>query len=87
MAEIFIKPDNQTKRARAIYGEKFYKDDLIKMEVNTKEKTIKYYKNDKDLGIAIYNINFKNNIKYNLAISMDFKSDCVKLINFKVEKI
>ena len=34
------------------YGEKFGIGDIITMEVDTRNKTIKFYKNDKDLGFV-----------------------------------
>ena len=86
--EIFSMSDDKTKRALCCgtkYGEQFYANDIIKMEVNTKEKTIRYYKNGKDLGIAVNDINFKNNIRYNLAVVMGAKNDCIQLIDFKMK--
>ena len=62
-------------------------NDIIKMELNTKDKTLKYYINDKDQGIAFKNIAFKNKI-FNLAIGFLSRStESVQLIDFIQRKI
>eukprot|EP01084_Bolivina_argentea_P297083 511742_1 len=40
------------------YGESFKTGDIIKMELDTMNRTLRYYKNDKDLGIAFHDIVF-----------------------------
>ena len=57
------------------------KCDLIKMELNTKNKTIKYYKNWENEGIGFKNIDFGNKI-CNLAISIG-DEESIKLIDFE----
>ena len=69
------------------YAKEFCSGDIIKIEVNTKYKTIKYNINDKDFGIACNNINFENNTKYNFVVSMYEKDDCVELVDFKITNI
>ena len=43
----------------------------IKMELNMDNKTLKYYVNGKDQGIAFKNICFNNDEKYSMFISLD----------------
>eukprot|EP01084_Bolivina_argentea_P319735 554589_1 len=57
--------------------------DIIKMELNIKNKTLKYYLNDKDLGIAFKNINM--NYKYCLAISFASKGIQIQIVDFQNE--
>ena len=56
------------------------------MQLNVKNKTLQYWVNDKDQGIAFQNIDFSDNIKYNLAISAYGYRDCVKINSFKCIK-
>lgn len=56
-------------------------DDIIKMEVNTKNKSIKYFINDIEQGIAFKNIKFKGMI-FNLAVSF-YMDESLQLIDFK----
>ena len=57
------------------------KGDTIKMELNVVDKTLKFYINDKDQGIAFKHIDFTDNKRYNMAVMLT-KSK-VKLINFQ----
>eukprot|EP01084_Bolivina_argentea_P285526 489659_1 len=65
-----------------LYGYMFYNRFIIKMEINTKQKTLKYYTNGIDEGIAFQDINFKNTT-YHLAITMQDKNDSVQIIKFQ----
>ena len=49
------------------FGQSFKENDIISMELNTMNKTLKFYKNDKSQGIAFTNIPTK--YKYYLAVS------------------
>eukprot|EP01084_Bolivina_argentea_P301892 520972_1 len=59
--------------------------DIIEMRINVKNKTLKYYSNDKDFGIAFNNIDM--NRQYCLAISVGFsyKADQIQIIDFQNE--
>ena len=69
--------DNRDK-----YGYVFKNNDIIKMILNIKQKTISFY-HHKDIGIAFENIDFTENKKYNMAVSMYGKHDSVQLLDFQ----
>ena len=56
--ETYIDVDNDDRwgayysNHKSKYGEKFGVGDIITMQVNTRSKRIKFYKNDKDLGFV-----------------------------------
>ena len=52
------------------------------MELNIINKNLRYFKNNKDLGIAFENIDFDKK-EYHLAISMYSCKDSIKLTNFE----
>ena len=54
----------------------------IKMELNMDDKTLKYYVNGNDQGIAFKNICFNKDQKYSMFISMDEKMT-VKISDYK----
>ena len=56
----------------------------VKMELNMDDKTLKYYVNGKDQGIAFQNICFENDEKYSMCISLD-EPMSVRLLDFKHE--
>ena len=66
----------------------FDEGDTIKMEINTKLHTIKYFKNDKELGIVFKNdpkfINFDE--KYCMAI-LAANNISIQLLHFKQNTI
>ena len=63
------------------YGEKFtFRDTKVGMEIDIKNKTLRYYLNDEDQGIALDDIDFKEK-EYYLAITLDEKAH-VKLLDF-----
>lgn len=57
-------------------------DNLIRMELNVKNKTIKYYMNGVDFGIAWNDIDFST--KYSLCISLLKLDASVKLEKFEI---
>ena len=57
----------------------------IKMELNTKTKTLKFYVDNKDQGIAFYGIDFGR--KYNMAVFMYAQFDSVQLLDFQIDSI
>ena len=65
------------------YGENFGKDDIIMMELNLKNESIQFYKNDKSQGIASKNIVKNNNTRYKLMISLYAKKDSIQIVNFQ----
>eukprot|EP01084_Bolivina_argentea_P258630 436109_1 len=50
------------------YGQSINDCDEIKMELNVKCRTLKFYINDCDQGIAFDDIDFKNDIQYYMAV-------------------
>ena len=58
------------------------KDNQVKMELNMDDKTLKYYVNGEDQGIAFDNICFDNDQHYSMCISLD-EPMSVQLIDFK----
>lgn len=58
-------------------------NDIIKMELNTFQNTLRYYVNDYDLGIAFDNIDFYFNRKYFMAVSMRDYGQILKLLSFE----
>ena len=57
--------------------------DVITMEVNTKEKHIKYFINDKDYGVAFKDIDFNDNeFKMGVHVEMRGTDYKIKLIEF-----
>ena len=57
-------------------------NDILRMEVDVPNKTIKYILNDKDTGIAFKDINLKGNQFY-LAISSEEGGESVQLLDFQ----
>ena len=54
----------------------------VKMELNMDEKTIRYYVNDEDQGVAFKDICFRNDEEYKMCISFD-ESVTVQLRNYQ----
>ena len=54
----------------------------VSMELNTKQKTLRYFVNGKDQGIAIHDVIFDNNQRYVAAISTD-NDVKIKLVRFE----
>ena len=65
------------------YGKLWEASDTIKMELNTNKKTLKFYVNNVDQGIAFDEVDFENNTKYNMAIFLYQKNDSIQLIDFQ----
>ena len=61
------------------YGKIYRKGDIIKMEFNVPKRTLLYYKNGVNLGIAFNDIIFENDEKYNMVVSMYEIGDSVQL--------
>eukprot|EP01084_Bolivina_argentea_P273289 465481_1 len=57
--------------------------DTIKMEFNIKNKSLRYYLNDEDIGVAFDNINTDH--EYCLAISLYHDRDQIQLVDFQNE--
>ena len=67
------------------YGE-FDEGEIIKMELNTKDKTLRYFQDDIDKGIAFDNIDFSNDTVYNLALSVTFHRNAPYEFSFYKDK-
>ena len=76
------KYSHDTKRTD--YGVGAKTGDVITMILNTKLRTIKFYLNDRDLGIAYENVTFgfDDGKGYHMAVYIDEAPTCVKLIDF-----
>ena len=64
------------------YGDAWGEDEVIKMELNTKKRTLQFHVNDKNQGIAFKDIDFKNKT-YHMAIAMYGEQDSLELIDFQ----
>ena len=63
------------------YGDNLKINDELRMELNTKNSTMRYFINNIDQGIAFQDIDFDDNKKYYMAICLTSSSK-VKLIDF-----
>ena len=63
------------------YGAGVKIGDIVKMELNTKDKTMQFYQNEHDHGIAFRDIEFHQDITYYLAIYLESGSD-IEIIDF-----
>ena len=65
------------------YGSFYCKpNSVVKMELDTNNKTLRYYVNGADQGIAVDNVKFDNNEQYVAAISVN-KNVKIKLLKFE----
>ena len=64
------------------YGCPWKDGDIVKMELDVENKTLRYFVNSEDQGIAVQDINFDNDIKYVMAMYLDEKS-IVTLLEFE----
>ena len=74
--------DRDNDKQKPIYGDDFGLDcgDVIKMQFDTKNATLRFYKNEKDLGIAHKDINMNN--KYQFAMSFANETHSMQLLDF-----
>ena len=70
---------HKTRSRASPYGTDFEKNDEIKMVLNTKNKTLKYFVNNIDQTIAFKDIDLINN-KYHFAVCF-FSGSSVELIS------
>ena len=66
-----------------IYGDDFKENDILKMILDLKKKTLSFMINDKDQGIAFENIKYSPDIYYKMAVSFEGLTDEIQLINFE----
>ena len=69
---------------RVNYGKRMKEGDIVKMDINTKDRTMSFWINDEYQGIAFEDVAF-DGVEYYLAISL-FKQNCehwVKLLDFR----
>ena len=64
------------------YGQLSKEGDIVTMELDTINRTIKFYHNTFDLGIMYDNIDLDNNKTYNMAICLFENEQSVKLTYF-----
>ena len=64
------------------YGELIQENDLIKMELNTMDKSLRYFRNGMDQGIAFTNVKLENGTYY-LAITMWEQQASLQLLDFE----
>ena len=65
------------------YGEKYGCNDIISMELNVKDRTLQFYKNNESQGIAYDNLKFDKDMVYKMTVAMSSKGNSVQLIQFK----
>ena len=82
----FIYSHNKRENQCA-YGEIWTDNNIVKMELNTKEMTLRYFKNDQNQGIAFNSIDFSNDTIYHLAISCYHEIEALQLIDFTQKHI
>ena len=65
------------------YGESFATNDIIEMELNleSKKKTLTFYKNGKNLGYAFKNVKSKNVLQYSLVVYLKWFGESVELLS------
>ena len=78
---MYFKNDGYTYSSRS-YGKYWRADDIIKMELNMNEKSLRFYLNDVDQGIASQDIQFKEGETYYLAVAIGDAGTSLKLISF-----
>eukprot|EP01084_Bolivina_argentea_P126028 223217_1 len=66
----------------AKYGDDWCDQDILTMELNTKEKTLKLYINDIDQGVGFNNIELKDK-NYNFAIALYHSNESIQLLSFE----
>ena len=63
-------------------------DDVIKMEVNSRDNTLRYWTNGKEIeGIFGDGIDFKQGTVYHLAVALYAKGESVALLAFKMTSL
>ena len=55
----------------------------VKMELNMRNRTLKYYVNDTDQGIAFDNICFQNDEQYTMVVCLAYEVMSVQLTNYQ----
>ena len=66
------------------YAQTFIRSgDIIKMEFNVKNKSLRFYCNDKDLGVSQDNIDI--NCQYCLALSFATQTHSMQILNFEIK--
>ena len=78
---IFSEGQKDSLDSLTEYAQQLNNGDVITMEVNVNNGEMRYYVNDKDLGVAFENIDFKKN-KYKMEICVADKGFEIKLIDF-----
>ena len=59
------------EKRKGRYGVMVGDGDVIKMDLNVNDKTLKYYINDQDQGIAFTDVYFDSNTIYHMAVYVD----------------
>lgn len=62
----------------------FETGDQVTMELDTKDRTLMYYKNGNKLGTWIKNVPIDDETRYNMAVTMECGKYCIELTDFKV---
>ena len=85
----FGSPGNlySKQKGGAKYGKKYAKDDIVMMEINTKDRTIEFHVNGESQGIAFKDDQINVDKIYRPAISMSGKDEAVKILKFEQEFI
>ena len=65
------------------HGRIWKNDQIIKMELNTTQNTLRYFVDEDDIGTTFDNIDFSNGTIYHLSIACYHQHESLQLISFK----
>ena len=63
---------------------RFKPGDIVKMQVNIKQKAMRFFKNGKDEGIVFDNIDFETS-KYKMFVSMAYEGQSAEMLQFSTD--
>ena len=64
------------------YGDNFVVGDTVAMELNFEASTLRFWHNDKDLGVAFEHIPKRDTLKYRMCVHTYFEDESVTLRAF-----
>eukprot|EP01084_Bolivina_argentea_P203415 347443_1 len=65
------------------YGEPYGTNDVVSIELNLKNRTVTFYKNQQNQGVAYTDVRIDHSIGYRLAVSMYAKGTSVEILKFR----
>ena len=85
-----VKTSSNDVRVYEKFGKRIKEGDVVRMEINTNDKTMRVCVNGEDMGIAHKDILFENK-EYHLAVSLcsNYRlcENFIKLLNFEIVKM